>query len=121
METRKVIGFASYRSASADSQALASTLAELMLRAIEGPAKREPAQSSVWAKRRDGRAAALLFWPNEPDGWIHRQLADEPVGAARLRISQTNTTNQRTMIFCPNKANYLRKRSQSGKSNENNV
>jgi hypothetical protein len=93
METRKVIGFASYRSASADSQALASTLAELMLRAIEGPAKREPAQSSVWAKRRDGRAAALLFWPNEPDGWIHRQLADEPVGAARLRISQTNPTD----------------------------
>src|ERR1700730_1110743 len=55
-----------------------------------------------------------------------RRIDPSPVGrptqrATRLRISQTNTTNQRTMIFCPNKANYLRKRSQSGKSNENNV
>jgi hypothetical protein len=104
-----MLGFASYRSASAASQALASTPAELMLRASEGLfANREPTQSFAWAKRRDGRAATLLFCPNEPDGWIHRQLAtDEPVG--RLGYASVKRT-ERTMILSANEANFRKRR-----------
>jgi hypothetical protein len=44
-------------------------------------------------------------------------LADEPIGAARLRISQTSPTDNDISANEPN----FRKRSQSGNRSENNA
>src|ERR1700730_12428029 len=88
-----MIGFSSY-GASTASPALASIVAE-------GDAP--PQLMGSFAKvthvifrvgeetRRAGSTS--LFWPNEPDGEIHRQVADEPNGTARLRNSQADRTD----------------------------
>jgi hypothetical protein len=96
IKLRRWIGFASYRSASAASQALASLLPSRRGGQAKDLLPRENPRNLPCGRRDDGRAVALLFWPNEPDRRTRRggsvtHQPNEPNG--QRCFPQTNPTS----------------------------